>query len=141
MKTILLLLVGLLVFILPLTVFSCENDVKLNSRDRIEDYIILGAMKHGLSVTKALYIAKCESGLLPNAKSKSSSASGIYQFINGTWFETMNSMGLSTISSRFDPRINIDAGLFLMKTSGDHHWNESKPCWGPKVLDMLSDLP
>lgn len=43
------------------------------------------APQYGVSTETALRIAKCESGLDPNAKNPKSSATGIYQWLTGTW--------------------------------------------------------
>lgn len=49
-------------------------------------------------------LAQVESSGNPNAKSSSSSASGMYQFIDSTWIGLVDEMGLDyTLKDRFDP--------------------------------------
>lgn len=108
---------------------STLRRIELNSTTSIAEYIEARAMKYGYSPKRAVAIAKCESGLLPTAKSKTSSASGIFQFIKGTWEGTMVEMGEPVNSNRFDPHFNIEAGVYLLGKGGESHWSESKSCW------------
>jgi len=65
-----------------------QNNVLPQNQDRvilIKEKIAIEATKHGIDVDEALNIAWCESRHNPNAKSSISTASGLYQFINGTW--------------------------------------------------------
>jgi len=52
-----------------------------NVRERIQDV----ARAHNIDAETAIRIAECESSLDTNARSVSSSATGIYQFTKGTW--------------------------------------------------------
>jgi hypothetical protein len=69
-------------------------------------------------------VAKCESGWKINAKSHISSASGLLQFIAGTWQRTRAAMGRdAALELRFDPYENIDTAVFLWNGGrGAHHW-------------------
>jgi len=51
----------------------------------VQEKIIDYADTYGVERETALRIANCESGYNPLAKNKTSSATGIYQFINSTW--------------------------------------------------------
>lgn len=104
------------------------DGIQLTSKAQIEDWIVHRAMAYDLPVDKVLATAQCESNLIPDAKSKTSSATGIFQFIIGTWEWTMSDMGLPKDLDRTNPEINIEAAMFLMKNSGIHHWDESKAC-------------
>lgn len=95
---------------------------ELNTKAQIEDFIIYTAMKQGVSVELALGIARCESGLNPLAKAKTSSASGIFQFINSTWKHTTKKLLWESGHDVFDPKLNIIAGIYLLKTEGAGHW-------------------
>jgi soluble lytic murein transglycosylase-like protein len=108
---------------------------QLGSKEAIQEYITVMAMKHNYSVAKALSIAECESGFIAHAKNKGSTASGIFQIIDGTWIYTREKMGLSTTTSiKNYPKLNIEAGIFLLALEGDRHWDASKECWLPKFL-------
>ena len=51
-------------------------------------------------------LAKVESGNNPLAKAKTTSASGLYQFIDKTWEDTVKEMGEKyTLEDRFNPKI------------------------------------
>jgi soluble lytic murein transglycosylase-like protein len=51
----------------------------------IEQKIEAAARGAGIDPGTAIRIARCESGLNPLAKNKHSSATGLYQFMTGTW--------------------------------------------------------
>jgi len=89
---------------------------------QIEDFIIYQSMKQGVDINLALGIAKCESNLNPKAKSKTSSASGVFQFIKSTWNETLRRLYWEKGQDVFDAKLNIIAGIFLLKKDGASHW-------------------
>jgi len=51
------------------------------------------AQATGIDFNYLLAQAQLESGLNPNARSGSSSASGLYQFLGGTWLDTLKKHG------------------------------------------------
>jgi soluble lytic murein transglycosylase-like protein len=72
----------------------------------------------------ALEIAYHESGLDPNAKSPTT-AVGVFQFIESTWIETMERMGrpqYKDLKYRYDFKLNIEAGIWLMEQGEYWHW-------------------
>lgn len=72
-------------------------------------------------------IAKCESDDNPLAKNPGSSAKGLLQILDSTW----NNFGCT--GSVYDPDDNMSCGIKIAMTSGLHHWNPSRSCWGPAV--------
>jgi len=60
-----------------------EFEEKFNNE--IEEYIIKQARIHGVNERKALSIAYCESRMNPSAKNNHSTATGLFQFLDGTW--------------------------------------------------------
>lgn len=88
------------------------------------------AVKNGVEPILAISIAQCESGFVENAQNKTSSAGGIFQFINSTWKTTMIKMGLPTTSPKYDGELNIKAGIWLLAKEGVGHWEASRRCWG-----------
>ena len=77
-------------------------------------------------------IIQCESGWRVDIKNKSSSATGLAQFINSTWVSTRIKMGKDPdYKYRIDPYEHIDALIFLWDDGrGSSNWLESRPCWG-----------
>lgn len=59
------------------------------------------ARSANIPITTAVRIARCESSLNPNAKNKTSSATGLYQFTEGTWEH------IGAVGSRTDYKENI----------------------------------
>ena len=82
-----------------------QNHLPVNNdwptKEEIKTYIREEAIKHNINVETALRIANCESGYNRLAKNNTSSATGIYQFINVTW--AANCQG-----NRLNPYHNID---------------------------------
>lgn len=67
-------------------------------------------------------IVDCESGWNPLAKNRSSTASGLFQFLAGTW----SKWGEGNV---FDPFANLRAGVKLFQAQGTSPWLSSKSCW------------
>lgn len=55
------------------------------SKELVINEIIKQANEYGVSVYEALEVSRCESNYNAFAKSKKSSATGVYQFIDSTW--------------------------------------------------------
>ena len=75
------------------------------------------------TISRFIRVAKCESGLRPDAKNGSSTATGIYQIIIGTWD------GNRCLGERWDFKDNIDCAYKLLERRGFQPWNASKHCW------------
>ena len=75
-------------------------------------------------------IIQCESSGNPRAQNSESSASGLYQFIDGTW----KAYGGSTESAK-DASVAVQKAVFqrAFAAEGTRPWNASKSCWGQKV--------
>lgn len=75
----------------------------------ITDIIRERALANGADPDTLLRFAQVESGLDPNARAKSSSAGGLFQFVDGTWRDYGNG------GDRFDPYTAADAGARLLR--------------------------
>lgn len=76
----------------------------------------------------AVRVARCESGGDPNAQNPSSSASGLYQFIDGTWSSVT---GLAAPASAYSVETQTAAFWKLWDNGrGSGHWAPSQYCWG-----------
>lgn len=83
-------------------------DIISKPRGPVAAIIQGAAQKYGVNPAIALGIAQIESGLNPNAKAGTSSAGGLFQFIDGT----ANQYGLK---NKFDAAENADAGARLTR--------------------------
>jgi hypothetical protein len=69
------------------------NDAAMGVRDRVRGAIQLASARTGVDFTYLLNQARIESGLNPNAKARTSSATGLFQFIEQTWLATVKKHG------------------------------------------------
>ena len=90
--------------------------VKHWSKADIEAEIRLQAGLYDLDADKMVAIAKCESNLNPVAMNKQSTATGVYQIINGTWKAFKCTGGITT------PQDNIHCGMKIAVLGGLGHW-------------------
>jgi hypothetical protein len=79
---------------------------------KIPDLIAQAAQRYGQDPAALVRTAQIESSLNPNAKNPSSSAGGLFQFINST----AKQYGLT---NKFDPAASADAGARLMRDNAD----------------------
>ena len=78
----------------------------------IEGIVRGAATRYGIDPDHATAIARLESGLNPRAQNPSSSAGGLFQFINSTW----NQYGGG---DKYDPARNADAGARYLRDVRD----------------------
>jgi len=110
---------------------SVLKNVELNSTTSIAEYIEARAMVYGYSPKRAVAIAKAESSLNPNAKNSGSTASGLMQYINGTFLGfCINKYKLTdTMEDKNDPHIQIECAVRMLSEGGESHWSESSGSW------------
>jgi len=100
--------------------------------ETIEQKIGRRAKALGLDPIKAQSIAWAESRFNPNAKNASSTASGVFQFLDGTFKEyciRRYEFATST-AQKNDPNIQIECALRILETpGGEGHWYPSRPMW------------
>ena len=94
-------------------------------------------MEYNYPPMKALEIAKAESELDPDAKNASSTASGLFQFINGTFkgFCLEGYKLTDTMEDKNNPYIQIECAVRMLSEGGESHWVASKHVWGKKLLN------
>lgn len=109
----------------------------VQSQAEIRSTIVKYAKINQVSEVLSLAIAECESGFVPTAKSKESSAKGLFQFLDSTRERTSERMGTTTFDP-FDVEAQANAGTWLLKNDGTRHWLESKPCWSKKIKGQLA---
>jgi hypothetical protein len=87
---------------------AVEQDPSIISKPKgpVADIVAAAAARHGVPTGIALGIAQIESGMNPNAKAGTSSAGGLFQFVDGTAAQYH-------LRNKFDPEANADAGARL----------------------------
>ena len=81
------------------------------SRDaRVRDAIAHAAERTGVDFSYLVAQAKLESSLNPNARAPTSSATGLYQFIDSTWLQTLDRHGASFGMDDAADAIHISGG-------------------------------
>lgn len=102
----------------PITQVHAE-EVFIPCEKGVEEYLQCLAIKGVITYKEAdilTAIAKAESGLKERAKSKSSSASGVFQIIAGTWYSN------DCIGDKYNFKDNTNCAIKIMKTSGFYPW-------------------
>lgn len=77
-------------------------------------------------------IIACESGGNPRAQNPSSSASGLYQFIDGTW-RAYGGLEFAPRAKDATPAEQTIVANRAFAREGYTPWNASKACWGSKI--------
>ncbi len=107
--------------------------------ETIEEKIGRRAQALGLDPKRAQSIAWAESGFNPKAKNSASSASGVFQFLDGTFNEyciRRYEFATST-AQKNDPNIQIECALRILQSpGGENHWWPSRPMW-PSYVSKL----
>jgi len=75
-------------------------------------------------------IATCESSLNPKATNGTSSATGLFQYLKGTWEEAVKIRGLDwTLEDRTNIEKSTDMIMWHIERGNLSKWDESKNCW------------
>jgi hypothetical protein len=87
---------------------AVEQDPSIISKPKgpVAGIVAAAATRHGVPPAIALGIAQIESGMNPNAKAGTSSAGGLFQFVDGTAQQYH-------LRNKFDAEANADAGARL----------------------------
>jgi soluble lytic murein transglycosylase-like protein len=97
--------------------YSKEEIIQL-----IKDY----SEEYNVSPQLPLAIAKCESGYNQYSKNKSSTASGVYQWLSSSWSNQPAARGGVSV---FDADANVKAAVWLIAHGKTSPWAASKKCW------------
>lgn len=105
----------------------------------VPELILRRAKEYGVDPVLSLAIAKAENAKFdPEAKNPNSSASGIYQFLDGTFrgFCMEQYKLTQDFSLKNNPNIQIACFMRMMQDGKESHWNESKPVWGKIIAEQ-----
>jgi muramidase (phage lysozyme) len=103
-----------------------RDSVKSYSKEEVIKLINDYSQLYGISPQTPLAIAKCESGYRYDAKNKSSTASGVYQWLSSSWKgQPDGKAGVSV----FNAEANVKAAVWLIAHGKTSAWNSSKSCW------------
>ena len=84
----------------------------------------------------AFRVAECESSTLPhhygNAAVSPALAAGAFQNLAKYWAGRSRAAGFAGYDI-LDMRANVGVAAHLFYTSGPHHWNPSRACWGASL--------
>ena len=98
------------------------------TKAQIKELVISKANEFNISPELFLRIAVCESGLREDAQNPTSTASGIFQFLNSTFFNYARAYELPT-DDKNDPEVQAELAARMIAAGGISHWNASKNCW------------
>lgn len=93
--------------------------ISSESRNDIRNMVGQVAQSQGISPPLIQTVAALESGFKPNAQAPTSSAGGLFQFINATWRQMLDKYGpqfnFSPNTSKFDPKASALMGTLYLK--------------------------
>ena len=106
---------------------SIIKDFRDFEKWELHDFILESAPLFEQDPKLAWRIIWCESNGWSMATNASSTASGLFQFIESTWKLTPQGRAGKNV---LDPKSNLLAGLWLMsQPSGLNNWSETAGCW------------
>jgi hypothetical protein len=104
----------------PLTAFNLLSDT--SGVGQIIEAIGEVAIQYGVNEAGMTQLIRCESALNPNAKNPNSTASGLAQFIDGTW-------KIYCEGEKSSPKDQLICLAKMISKKMYSHWNESRDCW------------
>ena len=124
------------IYVVDTSALQAVKDTVVNQQvisglsQRIVDAIKNAAVRTGVDFSYLVNKASQESGFDPNAKTSSSSATGLFQFTNQTWLQMIKQHGAAYGLSNYADHIQIDS-------NGTAH--VSDPVWKKAILDLRQD--
>lgn len=104
-----------------------------NNPESVREYVGYVASKEGISVSLVNAIVKAESGFNKDATNSKSTASGLWQYLNGTFKSyCIEKYGMAEdLSQKNNPFIQTNCAIEMLKEPmGYAHWQPSQKYWG-----------
>jgi soluble lytic murein transglycosylase-like protein len=125
---------------LNLRAASVESGLIIASLPTPATIIRKWAGHYGVDKELALRIASAESGLNCSAQNKTSSAGGLFQFIDATFLMVQKKLGKpQDVSKKYDCDENAQLAAYLISRGALRHWNASRPVWDPLYEEVAAD--
>lgn len=104
-----------------------KNEWEMDCFDAIDAY----TLKNGGDAEIAKRIVDAESGGRYQAENGSSTATGCFQFINGTWRNYGKKLWGDEFYKKniYNPKDNVELGMWTLKMKGTTDWDASKSVW------------
>lgn len=118
---------------LPAPVILAEPEVKEAEKKEmtVPELIEKYAKQYKVNASLAYKIADCESDFNPKNKNPRSTASGVFQFLRGSWnYYGTQLWGSMKGKDVFNAEQNIELAMYVMSKRGTVDWNASRYCWG-----------
>ena len=117
-----LILIGSSAILLGMPVSSHARSIE--ERLLTQSIIVQEALSEGVDPGLAIFLAAIESDLNPRAKSKVSTASGLFQWIKGSWLGicVKTYKIADEHSDVFDPVLNARCAMRTIANGGIRHW-------------------
>jgi hypothetical protein len=109
---------------------SATSGLRAWTKEEVQELIETHSLNVGLDPARIIRIATCESGLRWDAKNRSSSASGIFQYLSGVWGRTLAGRQGTSV---FDADANIRMAVSHMAVHGYGAWLSSQSCWNQSL--------
>lgn len=103
-----------------------EHSGRDYSKAEVEQLIRDYSAQYGISADLPLRIANCESGFNQFSKNKTSTASGVFQYLGSTWSHT--ELGKQNLTV-FDADANVHMAIKSIASGGISNWAASAHCW------------
>ena len=85
------------------------------------------AVRFGADPDLIVRVVRCESGFKPDIKNSTSTASGLFQFLDSTWKGQSAKYKVYTLKN--DPYGQLEVATQMIAAGGITHWNASRHCW------------
>ena len=108
------------------TTRKARRQLRAYSKEEVIELIKIHAARVGLDPEIPLEIARCESGYQWDVRNKTSTATGVFQYLRGTWARTSEGRKGTSVQ---DADANIRMAVSHIAIRGTSPWNESKHCW------------